>query len=150
MEPPKDVIKVKSTAPKKPRTEKQIAQTAKMLSAMKEKREYHKKVQEEEASALVTAVESVNVEYEPTKPKKKPVLPPAPEYITKSHLEKFKSELLAGIPQPGERVVEKPIERIVEKPVDRIVERPVERIVEREKVVHLSGNALLDKIFFGK
>lgn len=150
MEPPKEIIKLKSTAPKKPRTEKQVAQTAKMLASLKEKREYHKKVQEEEATATATAVASVDVEHEPPKPKKKSVMPPAPEYITKTHLEKFKSELLAGIPQPGERVVEKPIERIVEKPVDRIVERPVEKIVEREKVVHLSGNALLDKIFFGK
>jgi hypothetical protein len=54
------------------------------------------------------------------------------------------------MPVPGERVVEKPVERIVEKPVDRIVERPVEKVVERERIVHLSGNALLDKIFFGK
>jgi hypothetical protein len=123
-----------------------MAQSMKMLAALKERREYHKKVQEEEA----TTIEPVEVQYEPAKPKKKQVMPPAPEYITKTHLEKFKSELLAGIPQPGERVVEKPIERIVEKPVDRIVERPVEKIIEREKVIHLSGNALLDKIFFGK
>ena len=139
-------VKVKTNPPKKPRSEKQIAQSMKMLAALKERRESHKKAQEEEA----TTTAPVEVEHEAPKPRKKVVLPPAPEYITKTHLEKFKSELLAGIPQPGERVVEKPVERIVEKPVDRIVERPVERIVEREKVVHLSGNALLDKIFFGK
>jgi hypothetical protein len=118
----------------------------KMLAVLKERRETHKKAQEEEATTHGT----VEVEHDAPKPKKKVLLAPAPEYITKTHLEKFKSELLAGIPQPGERIVEKPVERIVEKPVDRIVERPVERIVEREKVVHLSGNALLDKIFFGK
>lgn len=127
-----------------------MAQSMKMLAALKERREYHKKVQEEEATTMESTTAPVEVQYEPAKPKKKQVMPPAPEYITKTHLEKFKSELLAGIPQPGERIVEKPIERIVEKPVDRIVERPVEKIIEREKVVHLSGNALLDKIFFGK
>ena len=138
-------VKVKTNAPKKPRTEKQIAQTTKMLSVLKERRESHKKAQEEEA----TTTAPITVEHDEPKPRTKK-LPPAPEYITKTHLEKFKSELLAGIPPPGERIVEKPVERIVEKPVDRVVERPVEKIVEREKVVHLSGNALLDKIFFGR
>jgi len=136
-------VKVKTTAPpKKPRTEKQVAQTAKMLSLLKERRESHKKAQEEESTAEIVVEKEV-------KPRAKK-LPPAPEYITKSHLEKFKSELLSSMPIPGERVVEKEVERVVEKPVDRIVERPVEKVVEREKVVHLSGNALLDKIFFGR
>ena len=142
-------MKLKTNAPpKKPRSEKQLAQTEKLKNRMKELRESHKKAQEEEA----TTTAPVEVTHDTPRPHRKKgyVLPPAPEYITKQHLEKFKSELLAGIPQPGERVVEKPVERIVEKPVDRIVERPIERIVEREKVVHLSGNALLDKIFFGK
>jgi len=121
-----------------------------MSALLKQRREYHTKVQEEEATNMQATAPPVEVEHEQPKPSKKKVSLIAPEYITKSHLEKFKTELLAGIPQPGERIVEKPVERIVEKPVDRIVERPVERIVEREKVVHLSGNALLDKIFFGK
>ena len=138
-------VKVKTNVPKKPRTEKQLAQTAKMLSVLKERREAHRKAQEEEATTTAP-VEIVN---DPPKPRAKK-LPPAPEYITKSHLEQFKSELLAGMPTPGERVVEKAVEKIVEKPVDRVIERPVEKIVEREKVVHLSGNALLDRIFFNK
>lgn len=136
-------MKVSTNAPKKPRTAKQIEQTAKMLSTLKERRESHKKAQEEESTAEVV------VEKDPPKPRAKK-LPPAPEYITKSHLEKFKSELLSSMPIPGERVVEKEVERVVEKPVDRIVERPVEKVVEREKIVQLSGNALLDKIFFNR
>jgi len=116
-----------------------------MLLTLKERRESHKKAQEEEA----TTTEPVAIEAPEVKKKVKK-LPPAVEYITKSHLENFRKELLAGIPPPGERIVEMPVERIVEKPVERIVERPVEKLVEREKVVHLSGNALLDKIFFGK
>ena len=143
-----ETVKLQTNPPKKPRSEKQIAQTEKLKHRRKELRESHKKAQEEEA----TTVAPVEVEHDAPKSHRKKgyKLPPAPEYITKNHLEQFKAELLAGIPQPGERVVEKPVERIVEKPVDRIVERPVEKIVEREKVVHLSGNALLDKIFFGK
>jgi hypothetical protein len=151
MEEQQEPVKVKANPPKKPRSEKQIAHSKKMSVLLRERREYHTKVQEEEATNMQATAPSLEVQHEAPKPTKKKVnLAPAPEYITKTHLEKFKTELLAGIPQPGERVVEKPVERIVEKPIDRIVERPVERIVEREKVVHLSGNALLDKIFFGK
>ena len=138
-------IKIKTQPPKKERTEKQKEATHKMLGILKAKRESFKKAQEEEA----TTTEEVVVEPAPIKPRNKK-LPPAPEYITKFHLENFKKELLSSMPTPGERVVEKPVERIVEKPVDRIVERPVEKVVERERIVHLSGNALLDKIFFGK
>ena len=127
-----------------------------MLGILKAKRESFKKAQEEESNTAEpsacggTALPGeVATAGEPIKPRKKK-LPPTPEYITKFHLENFKKELLSSMPTPGERVVEKPVEKIVEKPVERIVERPVERVVEREKIVHLTGNALLDKIFFGK
>ena len=151
------VVKIKNAPPKKPRSEKQLEVSKKNLAIMKERREYHKKMQEEEAAAIeakepkVVVQESkdeVAIEHVVKKPVKKK-LPPV-EYITKSHLEKFKAELLADIPRPGERIVEMPVEKIVEKPIEKIVERPVDRVVEREKIVHLSGNALLDKIFFNK
>jgi len=139
-------IKIKAKPPKKERTEKQVEATKKMLGILKDRRESHKKAQEEEA-----VKGDVPVAVEPVAPKPKAKkLPPAPEYITKSHLELFRKELLSSIPAPGERIIEKEVDRIVEKPVDRIIERPVEKVVEREKIVHLSGNALLDKIFFGK
>jgi hypothetical protein len=112
-----------------------------MLAKLKAKREANKAMQEDEASKELPKV----VIEQPPKP-----VPVKPEYLTKNHLESFKKELLSSMPTPGERIVEKPVEKIVEKPVERIVERPVEKIVEREKIVHLSGNALLDKIFFGK
>jgi hypothetical protein len=112
-----------------------------MLAKLKAKREANRSTQESDAS---TEEPKIIIE-QPAKP-----VAQKPEYLTKNHLESFKKELLSSMPSPGERIVEKPIERIVEKPVERIVERPVERIVEREKIVHLSGNALLDKIFFGK
>lgn len=148
-------VTVNKNAPKKQRSESQLLATKKMLAKLKEKRDAYKKDQEEESSSLV------EIETEPIAPTEpdatvgkikakavKKIYPPAPEYITKTHLEKFKQELLSSIPQPGERIVEKPVEKIVEKPVDRIVERPVDKYVE--KIVHLSGNALLDKIFFNR
>ena len=141
-------VKIKVQPPKKERSEKQKEATKKMLGILKDRRESHKKAQEEEATTEVVEAE-VAVQQMPPKVKTKK-LPPAPEYITKSHLEKFKSELLSSMPVPGERIVDRPVEKIVEKPIDRIVERPIEKIVEREKLVHLSGNALLDKIFFNR
>lgn len=134
----KEVV-VKTQPPKKPRSEAQKAHTNVMLAKLKAKRESNKHVQEDESTKEHIIIE------QPAKP-----VAQKPEYLTKNHLESFKKELLSSMPSPGERIVEKPVERIVEKPVERIVERPVERIVEREKIVHLSGNALLDKIFFGK
>jgi len=120
---------------------------------MKIKREAHKKAQEEEAEAIEAEASKVVLESPPKeKPAKQPTRKklPDPEYITKRHLETFKQELLSSIPSPGERIVEKEVERFVEKPVEKIVERPVEKIVEREKIVTLSGNALLDRIFFNR
>ena len=134
-------VVVKTQPPKKPRSEAQKAHTNIMLAKLKAKREANKAMQEDEASKELPKV----VIEQPPKP-----VPVKPEYLTKNHLESFKKELLSSMPTPGERIVEKPVEKIVEKPVERIVERPVEKIVEREKIVHLSGNALLDKIFFGK
>jgi len=134
-------VVVKTQPPKKPRSEAQKAHTNVMLAKLKAKREANRSTQEIDAA---TEPPKVIIE-QPAKP-----VVQKQEYLTKNHLESFKKELLSSMPSPGERIVEKPVERIVEKPVERIVERPVERIVEREKIVHLSGNALLDKIFFGK
>ena len=120
-------VKIKNVAPKKARSQKQLEASKKNLAIMKERREYHRKMQEEEASSEATPKVEIkdskdDVEFVPVvrKPRTKAPLPPV-EYITKKHLESFKAELLAGIPQPGERLVEMPVEKIVEKPVEKIV-----------------------------
>lgn len=130
--------------PKKVRSEKQIETTNKLMAMMKEKREANKKAQEQEAEKPLE-VEGLKKPRKPYTKKEKVAVAPAPaapaaaaapeppktEYLTKASLDDFKRELLGAIPA-------------------KTVEKPVERIIEKEKIVHLSGNALLDKIFFGK
>ena len=133
--------------PKKVRSEKQIETTNKLMAMMKEKREANKKTQEQEAEKPLE-VEGLKKPRKPYTKKEKVAVAPAPaeaakaaapapqvpeplktEYLTKASLDDFKRELLGAMPP-----------KTVEKPV----------YVEKEKIVHLSGNALLDKIFFGK
>ena len=80
---------------------------------------------------------------------KKKLPPPSerPTYITPAELQKFKLEML-------DLVKVKPVIREKEIEVEKIVEKPV--VVEKVKVVEkpttkiISGNELLDRIFFNK
>lgn len=151
-----DTGAVKTKAPvKRQQTEAQKENTKKMLVALKAKREAQKKAQEEEAEMLKAEGDELKIQakkreyYEKAKAGKKKLPPPSerPTYITAAELQKFKLEMLEHI-KPIKVVhkqeVEVPVEKIVEKPVvvEKVIEKPTTRVI--------SGNELLDRIFFTK
>lgn len=155
--PPTDnsIPEVKTRKPKKPQTEKQKENFQKALASLKAKREAQKKAQEEEAEMLKAEGDELKIQakkrdyYEKAKAGRKKLPPPSerPTYITAAELQKFKLEMLDVIkPQKivKEREVEVPVEKIVEKPVvvEKVIEKPTTRVI--------SGNELLDRIFFNK
>lgn len=143
---------VKTKAPvKRQQTEAQKENTKKMLIALKAKREAQKKAQEEEAEMLKAEGDELKLQakkreyYEKAKVSKKKLPPPSerPTYITAAELQKFKLEMLDMV-KPVKVVKEREVE------VEKIVEKPVvvEKVVEKPTTKIISGNALLDSIFF--
>jgi hypothetical protein len=146
------MTKVETKAPKKRvQTEKQKEAFQKALSTLKAKRESQKKAQEEEAEMIKAEKDEVKVQarqreaYEKAKVSRKKLPPPSerPLYITAAELQKFKLEMLDMVkPVKVIKNREVEVEKIVEKPVivEKLVEKPTTKII--------SGNALLDSIFF--
>jgi hypothetical protein len=146
------IPKVNTKAPKKrEQSEKQKENFQKALASLKAKREATKKAQEEEAEMLKAEGDELKLQakkrdyYEKAKAGRKKLPPPSerPTYITAAELQKFKLEMLdivKPIKVTKEREVE--VEKIVEKPVliEKVIEKPTTKII--------SGNALLDSIFF--
>jgi hypothetical protein len=141
------------TKKKRPQTEAQKASTVKMLAALKAKREATKKAQEEEAEMLKAEKDELKIQekqrerLEKAKLQKRKLPPPSerPTYVTAAELQKFKLEMM-------ELTKSKPIIREKEVEVAKVVEKPVivEKIIEKEKPKIISGNDLLDRIFFSK
>lgn len=146
-------VPFKSQKPKKPRTEAQKASTAKALAVLKEKREALRKAEEAELADKKEEEREQIVQQRKEK-HQKAKLPPVVEYITKRDLELFKKEIFTHMPR--EVVREVPVEKEVIR--EKVV--PVEKQVVRERIVeqaipvpvvkHLTGNELLDKLFFNK
>jgi len=146
--------KLKLTKPKKERSPAQKEATAKALSILRAKREAQRKQQEEEVAGVEEdkKEEVLKAKKEQQKGKKivsalRTVPPEQSPYITTTDFEKFKSEILTTL-KPTEKVVEK----VVEKPIERIIEKPVEKTIVKEVAVNrvISGNELLDRIFFNR
>lgn len=136
------------TKVKRPQTEKQKQNFQKALTALKAKRETLKKAQEEEAEMLKAEKDEVALQrkqaeaYEKAKVSKKK-RPAPPAYITAAELEKFKLELLDSM-KPVKVIKEVEVEKVVEK-VKPVV---VEKVIEKPTTKVISGNELLDRIFF--
>ena len=144
-----DVFDVKPPKVKKPRTPAQVAATTKALNVLKERREALKKTQEEEVANAdeEQKQEILKVKYEKAK-RQKSKLPPIVNYVTTGDLDRFKKEILQFMPKEVYREV--PVERVIEKQKIEIIPKETIREVVREGPVvkQLSGNALLDSIFF--
>lgn len=146
-------VKVETRLPpqKKPQTEKQKEAFAKAMAALKSKRETQKKAQEEEAEMLkaegdelkIQAKKRETLEKAKVGRKKLPALADRPTYITAAELQKFKLEML-DIVKPVKVIKEREVE------VETIIEKPVvvEKHIETKTTKVISGNALLDSIFF--
>lgn len=146
-------IKTKAPKPKRQQTEKQKENFKKALTALKTKREAAKKAQEEEVEMLKAEGDELKLQakqrerLEKAKYQKKKLPPPSerPTYITAAELQKFKLEML-DIVKPQKIVKEKEVE------VEKVIEKPVvvEKVVEKPTTKIISGNDLLDRIFFNK
>ena len=158
------IIKVSDTSPtsekpkkeKKPRTDKQKEAAKKMMDALAAKRKQQAEQEEADVKAAteLDKQEKMKLQYEIAKNIKKissKKLPPVPNYVTTAQLEMMERRLLAALPKEIYRDVPREIvvkEKIV--PVDRI--NVVEKETIREKPIvqqkQISGNQLLDSIFF--
>jgi hypothetical protein len=135
-QPPDPMEGVKTTAPKKRvQTEKQKENFQKALGALKEKREAMKKAQEEEAEMLKAEKDELKIQEKQRERFEK----------SAAELQKFKLEML-DIVKPVKVVKEREVE------VEKVVEKPVvvEKVVEKPMTKIISGNELLDRIFFNK
>lgn len=150
-EPPVVPFKTKAK-PKKERTEAQKAATAKALGILREKREALKKREEEELAQLDEEDRSAKLKEKAAKQRKASKLPPIVNYVSTADLERFKRDIFAALPK--EIIREVPVEKIREKvisvPQEIVRERVIEQPVPVPVVKHLTGNELLDKIFFNK
>lgn len=145
---------------KKPRSAAQMAAMKKAMAALKAKRDQRdndqiaaRKIKETD---IATAKEQLRLakqsEKDAKRVERKKTLPPALEYMTKTHFQAemnaFKDAIIQALPKEVFREVEK----IVEKPVEKIVVVPKHTV--REKAVPvpqlLTGSALLDKLYFNK
>ena len=142
--------KPKKKGPKKGavRTEAQIAATAKAFASLQAKRQQAKEDADKEEATLDNEAkqEKLKQKYEKAKLSKNR-LPPVPNYVTVSDLNAFKNDLLQFMPKTVYKEVPGP-ERVVYRdrpvPVDKV---EVKEVV-KEKPVVISGNQLLDSIFF--
>jgi len=155
-EPVKEVKKKE----KKPRSAAQMENMKKAMAALKAKRDQRDKDQIEarkiKETDIATAKEQLRLakqaEKDAKRVERKKTLPPALEYMTKTHFQAemnaFKDAIIQALPKEVFREVVKE----VEKPVEKIVVVPKHTV--REKAVPvpqlLTGSALLDKLYFGK
>jgi hypothetical protein len=154
METPGDVPVVEEKPKKKgskkgaPRTEAQIAATAKAFASLQAKRQQAKEDADKEEAAMDADAKQAKLKEKYEKAQKaRKALPPTPNYVTVSDLNAFKNDLLQFMPKTVYKEVPGP-ERVVYRdrpvPVDKV---EVKEVV-KEKPVVISGNQLLDSIFF--
>lgn len=140
---------------RKPRSEAQKAASKRMMEALAMKR---KQAAEAEEADMIAATEydkqeKLKLHYEIAKMKKSKKLPPIPQYVTTAQIELMERRIMAALPKEVYREVPlKVVEKTVPVPVDVIHTVHKETIREKPTVVEkkVSGNELLDKIFFNK
>ena len=130
------------------RTEAQIAATAKAFDSLQAKRQQAKEDADKEEATMDSEAKQAKLKEKYEKAQKaRKALPPVPNYVTVSDLNAFKNDLLQFMPKTVYKEVPGP-ERVVYRdrpvPVDKV---EVKEVV-KEKPVVISGNQLLDSIFF--
>ena len=152
--------KVKKVKEKKPRSAAQMENMKKAMAALKAKREQRdmdeieaRKIKETDVAKAKEQLKlAKQAERDAKRVERKKTMPPAMEYMTKTHFQSemnaFKEAIIQALPKEVYREVEK----IVEKPVEKItvVNKHTVREVPKPFPQVLSGSALLDKIYFNK
>jgi septal ring factor EnvC (AmiA/AmiB activator) len=151
-EKPTLVKEVKPQKEKKPQSEAQKERTRKMLAALKAKRDAAKADLEKDMEALdeVKREEAATKAYEDAKKRKLKKLPPVPNYVTSTQLQLMEKRLTETLLNSFTEIV-KPVK--APEPVKPIVKEdlpviPTKPIIVKEPPKIISGNALLDSIFF--
>ena len=151
--------KVKKVKEKKPRSAAQMENMKKAMAALKAKRDQRdldeieaRKIKETDvAKAKEQLALAKKAEKAAKAQDRKKAMPPALEYMTKTHFQAemsaFKEAIIAALPKEiyrnVETIVEKPVEKITVVPKHTV--REVTKPVIVEKV--LTGSALLDRIY---
>jgi hypothetical protein len=133
---------------KKELSEAKKASLAKMFEALKVKRELQKADQERETAEIKEERRQAKLKATAER-KQKRRFPPVAQYVTVRDLENFKNELIGILPKTVYQEV--PVDRIVPHPVAVPVETVREKVVQvlqPPSVKKVSGNELLDNIFF--
>lgn len=153
-------VKTKEKKKRPPKTEKQMEAMAKAMAALKVKREQRDKDEIEARKIKEVDVEKAKeqlrlakqAEKEAKRVERKKTMPPALEYMTKTHFQAEMNAFKEAIIQALPKEVFRSVETIVEKPVEKITVVP--KTIVREKSVPvptpISGSALLDKIYFNR
>lgn len=133
---------------KKELSEAKKASLAKMFEALKAKREQQKADQERETAEIKEERKQAKLKEQAEK-KMKRRFPPVAQYVTVRDLEKFKNDLVAILPKTVYQEV--PVDRIVPQPIPVPIETVREKVVQvlqPPTVKKVTGNELLDNIFF--
>jgi hypothetical protein len=133
---------------KKELSEAKKASLAKMFEALKVKRELQKADQERETAEIKEERKQAKLRAAAEK-KQKRRFPPVAQYVTVRDLENFKNELIGILPKTVYQEV--PVDRIVPHPIAVPVETVREKVVQvlqPPSVKKVTGNELLDNIFF--
>jgi len=119
-----------------------------MFEALKVKREQQKADQERETAEIKEERKQAKLKAAAER-KQQRRFPPVAQYVTVRDLEKFKNDLVAILPKTVYQEV--PVDRIVPQPIPVPIETVREKVVQvlqPPSVKKVSGNELLDNIFF--
>jgi hypothetical protein len=133
-----------ATDPAPPPPKKELSEA----KALKIKREQQKADQERETAEIKEERKQAKLK-EQAERKMKRRFPPVAQYVTVRDLEKFKNDLVAILPKTIYQEV--PVDRIVPQPIAVPIETVREKVVQvlqPPSVKKVSGNELLDNIFF--
>jgi len=132
-------------APKKQLSEAKKAALARMFEGLKAKRELQKADQERETAEVKEERRQAKLRAVAER-KQQRRYPPVAQYVTLRDLEKFKNDLVSILPKTVYQEV--PVDRIVPQPVPVPIETVREKVIQVPSVKKVSGNELLDNIFF--
>ena len=116
-----------------------------MFEGLKKKREERKAEQEKETTEAKAAKKQEKLHQQYLKAKARRT-PPVSAYVTMADLEDFKNQLLGSMPKTIYKEV--PVDRIVPKVIPVPIETIREKVVQVPAVKKISGNELIDSIFF--
>jgi len=131
--------------PKKELTEGKKRSIQAMFDGLKKKREERKAEQEKETAEAKAEKKQAKLQKQYLAAKARRT-PPVSSYVTMADLEDFKNSLLGQMPKTIYKEV--PVDRIVPKVITVPIETVKEKVIQVPAVKKITGNELIDSIFF--